>query len=820
MAKILNRQQAFGAPGIEPRWTHSNKDGVGTAYSTSSKVWFTLWKGILTEVYFPFIDQPQVRDLQYLITDGQSFFHEEKRDLKSQTELLWNWGLGYRLTNTAPDESYSIVKQVISDPHSDCILQHTKLTGDSSVLDRLKLYALCAPHLNISGWGNNGYVIEVGDRKFLVANKGDKWLVVGATVPFKKLSCGYVGNSDGWQDLADNYQMDWEFDRAENGNIGLTGELDLTKTKEFTLGLAFGFSLENALANLLQSLNTSFEQQQQTFKQQWLRTCDKRLPLESQSSDNGNLYHTSVSLLLAHEDKTYSGATIAAMSFPWGEKKGDGDRGGYHLVWTRDMVNSVTGLMAAGHTDTAVRALTYLVTCQHEDGSFAQNFWLNGEPYWQGMQLDEVAFPLLLADALERVDALPVFDVYPMIIRAAGYLIRQGPATQQERWEEDGGYSPSTLACNIAALICAARFARQRGDEVTAQYIEEYADFLKDHTEAWTVTTQGTLLPEIKRHFVRITPAKVDVPHPNEDPNNSTIILSARPPGTESEFSENKSAEFPTKEVVDAGFLLFVRYGIIAADDPLIIDSLKVIDAVLKVDTPYGSVWRRFNHDWYGQKEDGSAYQGVGVGRAWPLLAGERAHYELAAGNDVTPFIKAIEGFASDTGLLTEQVWDSDDIPDAHMYLGRPTGAAMPLMWAHAEYTKLLRSCKDKRVFDYIPEVGDRYLNARSLAPDGDAGSHRYLNNYKSQALEVWKFHRQVTTVAQGNTLRIQTEKAFKLRWTQDEWQTQQDLESTAIAPLNLNYADLKCERLRIEFTFFWTDSSNWSECNYTVEVI
>ena len=804
MVKLLQDNPAFGAPGIEPRWTHSNKSGVGTAYSTSSKIWFTLWKGIITEIYHPTIDQPQVRDLQYLISDNKSFFHEEKRDLNSKIELLWNRELGYRITNTAPNDSYTIIKEIITDPHINCVLQHTKLIGESSVLSQLKLYALCAPHLNISGWGNNGYVIEACGRKFLAANKGDKWLVMGATVPFTKLSCGYAGKSDGWQDLADNYQMDWEFERATDGNIGLTGELDLDRTKEFTLGIAFGDSLPSALSTLLQSLSVPFKEQKEKFREQWGRTCDNRLALEQYSHNDGNLYHSSISLLLSHEDKTYSGATIASMSFPWGEEKGDGDRGGYHLVWTRDMVNSVTGLIAAGHTETAVRSLMYLVTCQHPDGSFAQNFWLNGEPYWKGMQLDEVAFPILLAKKLDEIDALPDFDVYLMIIRAAGYLIRSGPATQQERWEEDGGYSPSTLACNIAALICAAGFARQREDKVAAEYIEEYADFLKDHIEAWTVTTEGTLVPEIKRHFVRITPAKIDVHHPNEDPNNSTITLSARPPGTESEFSEDKSETFPTKEIVDAGFLLFVRYGIIAPGDPLIVDSLKVVDKILKVDTPYGPSWRRFNNDWYGQQEDGSAYQGVGVGRAWPLLTGERAQYELAAGHDVTPFIKAMEGFATDTGLLTEQIWDSEDVPDAHMYLGKPTGAAMPLMWAHAEYVKLLRSVQDRQVFDFIPEVGDRYLE-----------------NYSFQPIEVWKFHRQITTIDKGIKLRIQADKPFKLLWSNDSWHTKQEIESNSITILNLDYVDIATDKLSlIEFTFFWIDSSEWERSSYCLEVV
>ena len=328
------------------------------------------------------------------------------------------------------------------------------------------------------------------------------------------------------------------------------------------------------------------------------------------------------------------------------------------------MVSSVAGLMAAGENDTALRSLIYLTTTQEEDGGFAQNFWIDGEAYWTGIQLDEVAFPILLARKLQQEEALSNFDIYPMILRATEYLIRQGPATQQERWEENSGYSPSTLAAMIAALICAACIAREHEDENTARFIEEYADFLECHIEAWTVTTEGTLVPDIKQHYIRITPADPSSPRPNEDPNQGTVYITSRPPG------ENNG--FAPKEIVDGGFLQLVRYGIRAADDPIIVNSVKVIDRVLKTETPFGPLWHRYNHDGYGQRDDGSPYDGWGTGRGWPLLTGERGHYELAVGGDVKPFIKAMEGFATDTGLLPEQAWDAEDIPEAHMYLGRP----------------------------------------------------------------------------------------------------------------------------------------------------
>ncbi len=832
MAKIFDGKAAFGAPGIEPRWTQSNKDGVGTAYSETSKLWFTLWNGSVTEVYYPMVDLPQIRDLQYLITDGHSFFHEEKRHLKSKTEKIWDNALGYRVVNSDPEARYQITKEVISDPHLACLLQKTTLTGNIDFLSELKLYALCAPHLGIGGWGNNGHIIEVAGRKLLAAHKvsqkgsqkSDRWLVLGATLPFSKLSCGYVGRSDGWQDLSQNYQLDWAFNQATDGNIGLIGELDLTAAQTFTLGLAFGSSLESALSTLMQSLNIPFEQHKKTFHSQWSRAQEGNA-LEKIAQDNGRLFKSSISLLLAHEDKTYPGATIASLSFPWGEKKGDGDTGGYHLVWTRDMVNSVTGLMAAGNIKTAMRSLTYLMSVQHDDGGFAQNFWLDGEPYWQGMQLDEVAFPILLSWKLSEAGALPkAFDVYPMVIKAAGYLIRHGPATEQERWEENSGYSPSTLACNIAALVCAGAFARQNGDRPLANYIEDYADFLTDHIRAWTVTTAGTLVPGIRRHFIRITPAQIDQPRPNEDPNHSRIKISSRPPGTNAQFSQNQSGEFLAKEIVDAGFLLFVRYGILSANDALVVDSLKVVDAILKVETPNGPCWRRYNHDGYGQQADGSAYEGIGQGRAWPLLTAERGHYELAAGRDVSPYIRAMEKFATETGLLTEQVWDQPDLPQAHMYLGEPTGAAMPLMWAHAEYIKLLRSAQDGRVYDLIPVVAERYLD-----------QSRHKNGCKS--FEIWKFHRQVRSMRSQQTLRIQAEAEFRLRWSADDWRTIQETVSQSIDPLAVHYVDILGtdilganiqsadaqnavnQTTSVQFTFFWTDSHRWEQRNYTVEI-
>jgi glucoamylase len=791
-------RDAFGWPGVQPRWTQGGKDGVGTAYSGDSLVWFTLWNGCLTEIFYPTVDRAQVRDLQYLVTDDTGFFHEEKRDLRSTTERMGGWALGYRVTNEDPEERYRIVKDIISSPHLPCVLQHTRVEAVAGVPAGLRLYVLCAPHLQVGGWGNNGRVIEVGGRLLLVADKGGVWLALGATIPFSRGSAGYVGRSDGWTDLALNHQMDWEFHRALDGNVALTGELALTKDREFTLGLAFGNSLHAAVTTLFQALSTPFAAQAQRFEEQWQRPCERMLPLDSTSHDDGRLYRSSYDLLLAHEDKVFPGALIASMAIPWGEARGDDDVGGYHLVWTRDMVNSATGLLAAGNADTPLRALIYLAASQHEDGGFAQNFWVDGRPYWSGIQLDEVAFPVMLARRLHKENALADFDPYPMVLRAAAYMVRHGPATQQERWEEASGYSPSTLASNIAALVCAALFARERGDHATAAFCEDYADFLESHLEAWTVTTSGTLCADIPRHFIRILPVDIDDPRPEEDPDRAVLRIKNLRPGDQ--------WDFPAKEIVDAGFLELVRYGIRAPDDPLIVDSVAAIDEVLKVETPAGPCWRRYNHDGYGQRDDGGPFEGWGRGRAWPLLTGERGHYELCRANDVSPFIRTVERFASSSGLLPEQVWDEADRPSLHMYLGRPTGSAMPLMWAHAEYIKLLRSARDGTIFDRVEAAQERYL----------------VRKKGRQDLEIWKPNRQPRTVARGCTLRVQTPKHFRLLSTTDDWKTQTLTESSRTA-LGIDYTDVAVAREQegpVRFTMYWTDENRWEGRDYHVTVV
>ncbi|MGH9632944.1 MAG: glycoside hydrolase family 15 protein [Bryobacteraceae bacterium] len=787
---------AFGRPGISPRWTSSAKEGVGTAYSIGSSVWFTLSHGILNEIYYPTIDRPQVRDMQFLITDGDTFFHEEKRDLESTISYIEEHTLGYRIESADPERRYRIEKEIITDPHQPCVLINTRLEAAAEWAGRLRMYALLAPHLEVGGWGNSARRLLIAGKTILLAWKGPTYLAMGADTGFLEASCGYVGVSDGWQDLKDNRKFDWRFERAEDGNIAVAGQVDITKTTQFTVGLAFGGSAHAAITTLFQSLSVPFARHRARYVEQWHRATREIERLEDSSGDGGRLYCISHSLLLAHEDKTFVGAVVASASIPWGEAKGDEDLGGYHLVWTRDMVNSVTALLACGATATACRALIYLACSQQPDGGFAQNFWINGVPYWRGIQLDQVAFPIMLAWRLWKADALGDFDPYPMVKAAAGFLIRHGPCTEQERWEENSGYSPSTLAASIGGLICAADFAKGRGDQSAAVFLEEYADFLESHIERWTVTTEGSLVPEVPRHYIRIHPVDVNDPEPLEDPNLGILSIRNQQPGNR--------IEFPAKEVVDAGFLELVRYGIRSGSDTLVEDSLRVVDSILKVVTPVGPGWYRYNHDGYGLRADGGPFQGWGKGRLWPLLTGERGHYELAAGRDVKPFIRVMEGFASRGGMIPEQVLDEPDWPGQSRRSGYGAGAAMPLMWAHAEYIKLLRSARDGKVFDRIAIVAERYLNNRGR-----------------EDLEVWKPTRRPRTVSAGEVLRIQAEASFRLRWTSDEWQTFTDSASIA-SGLGAHFFDIPVagqQSAPLRFTFFWTETHRWEGRNYKVEV-
>ncbi len=790
---------AFGGPGLEPRWTSSKKDAVATAYAASSRIWFTVSHGTLNEIYYPTIDRPQTRDMELLFTDGETFFHEEKRDFEYDFHYVDPDALAVRVVASDLNGRYTVIKEFITDPHHPVVLMNVKISGEEELLSKLKCYALLAPHLDGGGEGNSARSVNVAGKRSILAWKNNVSLAFGADCGFTRSSCGYVGSSDGYQDISTNGKMMWNFGQALNGNLAVMGEIDVAKTREFTIAIALGDGHHSALAGMMQTLSTPYELHRKRYIEQWHRAASPER-LASAATDGGTLLRVSHNTILAHEDKTYSGAFIASASIPWGASKSDDDLGGYHLVWTRDMVQSATSLLACGRIDTARRALVYLACTQRPDGGFAQNFWIDGTPYWTGIQLDEVAFPIMLAWRLWKVDGLGSFDVVPFVTMAAAFLVRYAPVTQQERWEENAGYSPSTLAAVISGLLCAADIVKASGNTTLGEFYNDYADWIEAHLDEWTTTTEGVLHPDVKCHYMRIRPPAVGEPFHIDEIPAGCIRIANREPGEKNVFE--------AREVIDGGFLELVRYGVRRADDPLIIDSLKVVDRVLKIVTPYGPCWRRYNHDGYGQRKDGGPYLGYGQGRAWPIMTGERAHYELAAGQNVAPYIKAIEQFSSIGGMLPEQIWDYADMPSEGLYFGRSAGSAQPLVWAHAEYVKLLRSVADGHVFDRISVVEERYAVPKD--------QRQFMSR-----MEIFHLERPISEMMQGGTLRIVDTQPFEVTWTVDGWATTIHTASVVVGPPG-SFADL-CVTPQTEgkltFTLYWPAQNRWLGRNVDVSI-
>ena len=793
---------APGWPGSPPRWTSSAKSGVGTSRGLGSRVWFTLSHGIFNEIYYPGVDSACTRDLGLIVTGGGGYFSEEKRHARSDITTPVAGVPAYHLVNTCLDGRYRIEKDVIADPRHDAVLQWTRFIPRIGALADYHLHALLAPHLANRGYGNTAWVGEYKGRPMLFAQRDAFALALACSAPLRRRSAGFVGVSDGWQDLVRHGEMLWTYERAENGNVALCGEIDIESCAgEFLLALGFGRNPAEAGNRAAGSLARGFERAYDEYVQGWEEWQHSLLNLPEPTRARPGLYRTSTAVLRIHESKRLAGALAASLSIPWGFDKGDDDLGGYHLVWPRDLVEAAGGLLAAGAVDDVRRVLGYLEATQEADGHWAQNMWLDGTPYWQGIQMDETAFPILLVDLARREGALAEGDLrrfWAMVRRAAGFVVCNGPVTQQDRWEEDPGYSPFTLAVEIAALLAAADLARRNGEPTMADYLVETADAWNACIERWTFVTETDLCRTIgaRGYYVRIAPAdEADA----ASPTAGFVPIKNRPPG---------EGGLPVSHIVSPDALALVRFGLRAADDPRIVDTVKVIDAVLRVEMPNGPSWHRYNGDGYGEHEDGSAFDGTGRGRCWPLLVGERAHYELAAGrhNEAERLLEVLGGFANDGGLLPEQTWDAADIPEKELFFGRPAGSAMPLVWAHAEYVKLLRSLRDGRVFDTPPQTVERYA--------GGGGESRY---------SIWRFNHKTRTLEAGKTLRVEFLARATVHWSGDDWRTARDSESRdtglGVHRVDLPTTDLPIGRT-VRFTFYWHDAGRWEGTDFDVRVV
>lgn len=790
---------APGWPGIEPRWTSSAKTGVGTALNLHSRVWFTLSHGILNEIYFPRVDQACTRDFGLIVTDGRSYFSEEKRHCTFENLPCEPGVPAYELTNTSIDGRYRIEKEVLTDPLRNVVLQKIRFVPLQGSLSDYRLYALLAPHLGNFGYGNTGWMGEYKGKPMLLAERASCALAVACSAPWLKRSVGFVGTSDSWQDLSQHFQMTWEYERAENGNIALAGEIDLAACNgEFLLVLGFGAIWAEAGQQVISSLLTPYESTRDDYISHWRKWQKSLEKLDAQPREK-DLYRASAATLRTHESKDFLGGIIASLSIPWGFNKGDEDLGGYHLIWPRDLVENAGGLLAAGAHDDASRVLHYLEATQEADGHWAQNMWLDGRPYWNGLQMDETAFPILLVDLLRRETARCYGDCdrwWPMVRKAASFIAANGPVTLQDRWEEDGGYSPFTLAAEVAALLVAADCAQTMNLPQPAEFLRQMADTWNDNIERWTYAVNTDLARQVgvEGYYVRITP-------PDGDGAASPIQ------GFVPIKNRATSATCPAVEIVSPDALALVRFGLRCPDDPRMLNTIKVIDALLRVKLPQGPAWYRYNGDGYGEHGDGSPFDGKGVGRPWPLLAGERAHYELAAGRPASAeaLLGTMEDSTGASRLIPEQVWDSKAIPERELFPGKASGSACPLVWAHSEYIKLRRSLIEGRIFDQPSLTADRYLIQKK--------SGEYFN---------WRFNNKARTMPCGKKLRILLMEPALVHWSFDGWETAHDGDSEE-SGWNLQHLDLHTEKLavgrQIVFTFYWKNSGRWEERDFFLTV-
>ncbi len=696
---------APGAPGQDAQWMSAAKNGFGTANTVESKVWFTLNDGVMTEVYYPTLDVPNVQMLQLVIVDGS--VRTESADTSQRMEMVDGKGFVFRQTNTSKDGYYTITKTYVTDPHRNTVL--IDVTFDSRIA--ANVYVYYDPSINNSGMHDSAWT--EGDA--LIAVDGDKASALISSSGFAyedenirdllkseerskalDMSNGYFGTSDGLTELRRNWNRTsfHPYGLANNGNVvqvaALKGFQGASGVKPHcTLALGFGNTPRKALLNARASLVRGFDAIHREYEAGW-RTYLETLPaVEAKYQRQFNI---AAMVLKALEDKTYRGAIIASPSIPWGggPNANEPTISGYHAVWSRDLYEVATAFYAMGDTAAANRALDYLFNVQQkQDGSFPQNSWVDGRPIGGGVQMDQVAFTLILAYQFGRTD----HDTWSKHIRpAADFIIHHGPATGQDRWEEKSGYSPATIAAEIAGLVCAAHIARLNGDLKSTRAYLKTADEWAGKVERWTATTTGPYGDG--NYFLRIT-------------------QNGKPDGGAKIEINSGGGVYDEGQIVDEGFLELVRLGIKAANDPLVLKSLAVADKLIKVDTPLGAGWYRYNHDAYGERPDGDSYDGQkGIGRLWTLLTGERGEYELASGARLLARgrLDTMLAFANDGAMIPEQVWDQQKSPAARFRFGAGTGSATPLAWSMAQFIRLAINLDRGRNIETPQIVAARYV--------------------------------------------------------------------------------------------------------------
>jgi glucoamylase len=687
--------------GKDADWESAGKQGIGTALSEKSKVWFTLQGGSLTEVFYPTADKANVQFLQFVVVNSKTKKVETERDdAVHQIKTLRPDSLSFQQINKSKTSDWTIVKTYTTDVERDSILIDVQFRTKNK---NLNLYVYYNPSLGNSGMGDTSsrtFGLDDPDGRLIVEETKSK---IASALRFSSETAeqtnGFYEVNDGIEQLKEFGKIVKLSNLASDGNVAQIAKI--VNPTHFTAVLSFAEVWLKAVVNAAMSVNKGFVKTQSEYDQNW---SDYVKTLPKVDAKYQTQFNFAAMVLRASEDKTFRGGSVASLSNPW-IPTGDANGpyvGGYHLVWSRDLYQVATAYIALGDKDSANRALDYLFKYQQKpDGSYPQISWLDGKTLGDAIQMDEISYPLILAYQLNRIDR----ETYEKHVKpTADFIAKNGSKTGQERWEEKSGYSPSTIAAEIAGLVCAADIATKNGDQVSAKNWLEKADDWAKNVEKWTATKTGKY-----------------------GDGNYYIRLSAKgtPDAGEKIELNNNAGIYLENEIVDAGFLELVRLGIKSPNDPLIIKSLKVVDDVLKVKTPNGEGFYRYNHDGYGEMEDGRPWnfdrKYSGKGHLWALLTGERGQYEIALADSklkpknsklIDPRLRldAMLKFANDAYMIPEQVWDN---PNGPFQFGEGAGSATPLAWSMAQFIRLAMNIKNGKNIDTPEVVARRYGNLK-----------------------------------------------------------------------------------------------------------
>jgi glucoamylase len=728
---------AGDGPGALSHFDLARKDCVGTARNPRSKVWFTVADGVLSDVYFPTNDNTNNETLQFVVTDGRTFTDLQARDMTYTVRALDDRALTCRVTSTAKSGRYRIVTDYLSDPDRPTVVLRSRFEALRGPGD-YRLYVRFDPTLNGNGGGGAG---NGGPDSGAIERSGDHTLLVGsdpvtatnaanrdyavpvhsaldASRPFQAVSNGFAGQpSDGLTQLDADRRLTNTFAEARQGNVVQTARVDLGRDDEFTLALGFGDSRAAAVSATRRTLGESVDRLATDYARGWhaydegLKQPGRPRGVSAQRwAELVDEYYLSANYVKAAEDKTFPGAVAAALASPWGQAVSAGDPantyfGSYREVFARDLYEAWTALQLAGDRRTA-RAMTRFLFERQQlpDGSMPRNSLTNGKlaPDSFGTQLDECSYPLIMALANGLTGAAFYED---HIKPAANFVISHGPSFGTERWEEQSGFSPSTIAAEVAGLVAAARIADRNGDAVSAAIWRGVADQFQRKIKAWTLTTNGPLHGD--PYFIRLSKTG--------DPN--------------AQISYNLGNGGPTldqREVIDAGFLEYARLGLLDENDPDLVRSLEVVDATIRRDTDSGAGFYRYNGDGYGDRSsDGRPWapHGQGNGHLWPVLAGERGQWELDTGKPGAALdrLDAMLGMASGVGLIPEQAWELPDLARSPFGSdpttasigfenGEPAGSASALTWSAGQFVRLMLDLSAGRILDRPRYTRRRYV--------------------------------------------------------------------------------------------------------------